>query len=213
MMLLFHCAAGRTARRQRISTTRRTTAKDFILRGADVGVVSFQFGLDDNPALTRTTDLLRRQYTGLWFRRFILGQLRPLRLRSTWTDVHGRGCPAGDEADLRGDRLRHWNLFAAVLLGVGVDRKLYAVSEWRWTAGSAAAARGGVRGEGRRAGVTDAGQASGTPKDRPSWPGQDVAPPYLVIDRHVGVRSVPLIRCVRYGQRRDQYPGHVDVAG
>lgn len=49
--------------------------KDFLLRGLEVGLIGWQFVLDDNPSLTEEYKArLRTQYVGLWFRRFILGE-------------------------------------------------------------------------------------------------------------------------------------------
>lgn len=49
--------------------------KLFILRGPEVNLIHFAFALDDNPSLT--ADYIRdlhAQYTGLWHRRFVLGE-------------------------------------------------------------------------------------------------------------------------------------------
>lgn len=47
---------------------------DFIDRKDELDLVSFKFTLDDNPSLsTSYKDNLRKEYKGLWFKRFILG--------------------------------------------------------------------------------------------------------------------------------------------
>jgi PBSX family phage terminase large subunit len=165
--------------------------KDFILRGADVGVVSFQFGLDDNPALDQDyKDLLRRQYTGLWFRRFILGHwcLAEGSVFDMWDpDVHVvADVPQVTKWICAGIDYGTRNPFAAVLLGVGVDRKLYAVSEWRWDSQvqrrQLTAAEYAARVREWLASPTPDRPAE-PPKDRPELARlRDVAPPYLVID-------------------------------
>ncbi|MFF8290436.1 PBSX family phage terminase large subunit [Streptomyces sp. NPDC016309] len=110
--------------------------KDFILRGADVGLVNWHFTLDDNPSLDPGfVRRLKAQYTGLWYRRFILGE---------WCLASGAVYDMFDEDRHVVDLLpymRRWtcvgidygtvNPFSAVLIGEGEDRHLYAVSEYR----------------------------------------------------------------------------------
>lgn len=110
--------------------------KDFILRKADIGLHHWHFTLDDNPSLD--PDMVRRlkaQYTGLWYRRFILGD---------WCLASGSVYDMWDETRHVVDilpRMRRWtavgidygtvNPFSAVLIGQGDDDHLYAVSEYR----------------------------------------------------------------------------------
>ncbi|MFE5895843.1 PBSX family phage terminase large subunit [Streptomyces sp. NPDC056488] len=111
--------------------------KDFILRGADVGLTNWHFTLDDNPSLDPDwVQRLKAQYTGLWYRRFILGE---------WCLASGAVYDMFDEArnvvDLM-PYMRRWtavgvdygtvNPFSAVLIGHGEDDHLYAVSEYRY---------------------------------------------------------------------------------
>ena len=97
----------------------------------------WKFVLDDNPGLSeRVKDRYRRQYTGLYYRRNILGE---------WCVAEGTVYDMWDPArhvvkTLPG--IVRWvslgvdygttNPFAGLLLGVGVDGKLYLAREWRW---------------------------------------------------------------------------------
>lgn len=48
---------------------------DFIDKADELGLKHWQFGLDDNPSLTDDyKDALKREYTGHWYARFILGE-------------------------------------------------------------------------------------------------------------------------------------------
>ncbi|MFI1942049.1 PBSX family phage terminase large subunit [Streptomyces purpureus] len=111
--------------------------KDFILRGPEVGLVNWHFTLDDNPSLAPTVVArLKAQYTGLWYRRFILGE---------WCLASGAVYDMFDEDRNVVDLLpymKRWtavgvdygtaNPFSAVLIGHGEDNHLYAVSEYRY---------------------------------------------------------------------------------
>ena len=111
--------------------------KDFILRGAEVGLSHWHFTLDDNPSLDPgMVARLKRQYTGLWYRRFILGD---------WCLASGAVYDMFDETRHVVDLLpymKRWtavgidygtvNPFSAVLIGHGEDDRLYAVSEYRY---------------------------------------------------------------------------------
>lgn len=98
----------------------------------------FRFTLDDNPTLSRGyVESIKREFTGLWYRRFILGE---------WVAAEGAIYSMWDPAkhvvaheDLP-DMLRMLavgidygttNATSAILLGLGVDRSLYLVDEWR----------------------------------------------------------------------------------
>ncbi|ROO51065.1 PBSX family phage terminase large subunit [Micromonospora sp. Llam0] len=96
-----------------------------------------KFFLDDNPALSeRGKERYRRQYKGLWYRRMILGEwcLAEGAVLSSWD-------PATHVVKTLPQIVRWVSLgidhgvvspFAALLLGVGADGKLYLVREWRW---------------------------------------------------------------------------------
>ncbi|HEY9367555.1 PBSX family phage terminase large subunit [Streptomyces sp.] len=111
--------------------------KDFIRRGKDVGLVRYQFTLDDNPSLEPDyVERLKKQYTGLWYRRFIQGE---------WCLAEGAVFDMWDPSRhivAEVPAIRRWigvgvdygtvNPFAALLLGMGVDDCLYFTNEWRW---------------------------------------------------------------------------------
>jgi PBSX family phage terminase large subunit len=120
--------------------------RDYILRAADVGLRHWHFTLDDNPGLPDGfVERLKRQYTGLFYKRFILGQ---------WIAAEGAVYDMWDEDRHVTDLIppiTQWlcaavdygttNPFHAVLLGIGAEADprtgarrecLYGVSEWRW---------------------------------------------------------------------------------
>ncbi|GAA1395190.1 PBSX family phage terminase large subunit [Catellatospora coxensis] len=97
----------------------------------------FSFVLEDNPHLPRAfVDSLRQQYQGLFFKRYILG---------LWVPAEGAIFDMFDEdthvvSDL--PLITRWislgvdhgtrNPFHAVLCGLGTDRRLHLVRDWRW---------------------------------------------------------------------------------
>jgi PBSX family phage terminase large subunit len=104
----------------------------------------FHFTIDDNPSLEEEyKESLRAEYTGLWYRRFILGHwvaaegaiydawdqelhLVPWETLPPMTEYFGVGIDYGTT-----------NATSAILLGLGIDGILYAVDEYRYTASSA----------------------------------------------------------------------------
>ena len=49
--------------------------KDYLMRKDDLDMALFHFTLDDNPYLPKTyVEQLKKEYTGLWYKRFILGE-------------------------------------------------------------------------------------------------------------------------------------------
>ena len=96
-----------------------------------------KFLLDDNPVLSQAVkDQYRRQYTGLYYKRNILGE---------WVMAEGMVYEAWDPARHVVNTLPgivRWislgvdygtvNPFVGLLLGVGVDGKMYLAREWRW---------------------------------------------------------------------------------
>jgi PBSX family phage terminase large subunit len=111
--------------------------KKFLLRAGELGLAHWHFTLDDNPALDPAyVEALKREYVGLWHRRFILGD---------WCLAEGAVYDMWDERRHVVDILppiSRWiglgidygtvNPFAALLLGVGQDQRLYFTNEWRW---------------------------------------------------------------------------------
>ncbi|MEV0619584.1 PBSX family phage terminase large subunit [Nonomuraea sp. NPDC050404] len=111
--------------------------REFILRGAAVGLHTWSFTLDDNPSLTAEyVERLKTQYTGLWYRRFIEGG---------WVLAEGAVYDAWDPsvhvvAEL--PRIDSWiatgvdygttNPFHAGVLGLGADGCLYLTHEYRY---------------------------------------------------------------------------------
>lgn len=99
----------------------------------------FSFTLDDNPALTdEYKTAIRREYTGLWFRRFILGEWvaaegaiydmwNPAEHVIPWSEL-----PEMVRVLAVGVDYGTTNATAALMLGEGVDRRLYLLDEWRY---------------------------------------------------------------------------------
>lgn len=102
---------------------------------------SWHFTLEDNPALTEEYKAsIRNEFTGLWYRRFILGE---------WVAAEGAIFDMWDEdrhvikwADLPmmrellgvGMDYGTQNASTGLMLGLGVDDRLYLVDEWRYDA-------------------------------------------------------------------------------
>lgn len=111
--------------------------KQFINRQGDLNLAHWQFGLDDNPSLDpQYVRDLKSEYTGLWYKRFILGH---------WVQSEGAVYEMWDEGRHVVDVLpmiTKWiavgvdygttNPFAALTLGLGADRRLYLAREYRW---------------------------------------------------------------------------------
>lgn len=98
----------------------------------------WHFVLDDNPVLSdRIKARYRRMYTGLWYRRFILGEWvaaegavfdmwDPARHVVPWAQL-----PAMQRMLALGSDYGTTNASTGLLLGLGRDRRLYLVDEWR----------------------------------------------------------------------------------
>ncbi|MEU8886727.1 PBSX family phage terminase large subunit [Streptomyces sp. NPDC048442] len=111
--------------------------KDFLNRTADLDLRAWQFTLDDNPALDPAyVTSLKAEYVGLWYRRFILGQ---------WVQSEGAIYDAFDthkHVVSALPRIDRWlcdavdygtvNPYSDVLIGLGSDRRLYVVNEYRY---------------------------------------------------------------------------------
>ncbi|MEU4947714.1 PBSX family phage terminase large subunit [Streptomyces lavendulae] len=110
--------------------------RDFILRNAEVGLTNWHFTLDDNPSMDpAVVTRLKAQYTGMWYRRFILGE---------WCLASGAVYEMFDAEKHVVDvmpTIKRWtavgidygtvNAFSAVLVGHGDDERLYVASEYR----------------------------------------------------------------------------------
>ncbi|GAA2327473.1 PBSX family phage terminase large subunit [Dactylosporangium salmoneum] len=97
----------------------------------------WKFLIDDNPVLSdKVKARMRRQYTGLWYRRMILGEwcLAEGAIYENWDhDRHVvKALPAITRWISLGVDYGTVNPFAGLVLGVGVDGNLYLVREWRW---------------------------------------------------------------------------------
>lgn len=111
--------------------------KEFINRAGELNLSHWKFGLDDNPSLDpQYVSDLKTEYTGLWYKRFILGD---------WVQSEGAVYEQWDPARHVVKELPpilQWlavgidygttNPFSALSLGMGADRRLYFASEWRW---------------------------------------------------------------------------------
>lgn len=119
--------------------------REIIDKADQVKARVWHFALDDNPILTtEAKDLLKASMSGLFYQRFIEGRWvaaegaiydmldlgtaeAPGRHRTTWaqlpilTDLRWLGIDYGTA-----------NPFHAVLLGSGIDRRLYVLGEWRY---------------------------------------------------------------------------------
>ena len=110
---------------------------------SDADVFSQQYGIDDNPFLPRSVrDALKREYTGVFYRRYILGQ---------WVAAEGAVYPMFERArHVRADapKMRftwvgvdygHTNPTAFLRLGLGEDGRVWALEEYYHAAGEAGA--------------------------------------------------------------------------
>ncbi len=108
----------------------------YLDREDQLDLKSWHFALADNPSLAPAyVASLRAEYVGLWRRRMVDG---------AWVVAEGAIYDMWDEQQHVVDDLppivRHWlavdygttNPFAAVLLGLGDDDRLYACAEWRY---------------------------------------------------------------------------------
>ena len=106
---------------------------DFIDRAAEIDALVMKFGFDDNPQLPpEYMTALRREYTGVFYRRFILGE---------WCVAEGAIYPDFDPARHVVDALPpmrlHWvgvdyghsNPTVFLLAGLGDDGRLYIIDE------------------------------------------------------------------------------------
>ncbi|MER7047741.1 PBSX family phage terminase large subunit [Streptomyces jumonjinensis] len=110
--------------------------KDFLNRAGALDLRSWQFTLDDNPALDPAyVAALRAEYVGLWHRRFILGH---------WVQSEGAIYEMFDTEKhvvTELPSMTRWlcdaidygtvNPFVSLLIGLGADGRLYVASEYR----------------------------------------------------------------------------------
>lgn len=110
--------------------------KEWLNRADELGIHTWHFTMDDNPALPADyVARMKASFTGLWYRRYILGQ---------WVMSEGAIYEAFDTARHVVDEvptITRWlcdaidygtvNPFADLLIGLGTDQRLYVVSEYR----------------------------------------------------------------------------------
>ncbi|MBE4783922.1 PBSX family phage terminase large subunit [Streptomyces caniscabiei] len=111
--------------------------KEWLLRADELGIRTWHFTLDDNPALSAEyVARMKKAFVGLWYRRYILGH---------WVQSEGAIYECFDAKKhvvSTLPRIDRWlcdaidygtvNPYADVLIGLGADRKLYVVSEYRY---------------------------------------------------------------------------------
>lgn len=109
--------------------------KSYIDREDELNLKTFHFKLSDNLSLSEQyiTDI-SAEYSGLWYRRYILGE---------WVSADGAVYDMFDPQDHVTDVLpamSQWftgidygttNPAVFLLMGIGVDKRLYVVDEWR----------------------------------------------------------------------------------
>lgn len=108
------------------------------IKKRDPDIRVWHFELDDNPFLDPAfVAFLKRQYVGLWYQRFILGHW-VLAEGAVWDmfdrrrhTIHPARIPAIQSWVTTGVDYGTSNPFHAVVIGAGVDRRLYVVSEYR----------------------------------------------------------------------------------
>lgn len=98
----------------------------------------FSFNLDDNPHLpAKYVAGLKRMFTGLWYKRFILGLwvIADGVIWDAWDEERHvvKALPEAREFVVSVD-YGTAGVFAAELLTRGVDERLYVAAEWRWDA-------------------------------------------------------------------------------
>lgn len=113
--------------------------KEWLLKADEKGVATWHFTLDDNPYLTRDyVERTKRNYAGLWYRRFVLGEwvLAEGAVYDMWDEERHvvSGLPRVQRSLALGVDYGTANVFAALMLGLGEDGCLYLTREWRWDA-------------------------------------------------------------------------------
>ncbi|MCK9898147.1 hypothetical protein [Frankia sp. AgB32] len=111
--------------------------KKFLLRQGELDLATWHFVLDDNPVLEEDyKNALKAEYVGLWYRRFILGE---------WCLAEGACYDMWDEDRFVEDTIptiTRWvgtgvdygtvAPFVGIVGGIGVDRRLHLVAEYRY---------------------------------------------------------------------------------
>lgn len=152
----------------------------------------WHFQLDDNPALSSTIkDRYRRTYTGLWYRRFILGEWVAAEgaVFDMWDPdrhvVPWKQLPAMQRVLAAGVDFGTTNPSTALMLGLGVDQRLYLIDEWRHDpAHSQVRLTNGQLSASMRTWLDETPHAPHTPVQRPEWVVVDPAAASFRIQLH-----------------------------
>lgn len=111
--------------------------KEYLDRIDDIGWHYVHFTMDDNPSLTEEyKESLRREYTGLWYKRFIQGLWVSAEgaIYDMWDDdtmaVNQADMPPIDRVLGLGIDYGTTHPTVGQLLGIGADNKLYILDEW-----------------------------------------------------------------------------------
>jgi PBSX family phage terminase large subunit len=110
--------------------------RDWLDRAGELSLKYFTFTIDDNPTLdAEYVAELKREFVGIWYQRYILGQ---------WVEAAGRIYDSWEESRFVVNEfppiLRRWasvdfgrfNPFVAQLQGLGADGRIYVMSEFRY---------------------------------------------------------------------------------
>lgn len=109
----------------------------YLDRAAALGWVWWHFTLDDNPSLdAKYVESIKRELTGVWYLRYIAGEWATAEgaIYDTFTAAtHVGPLPEGVTilARVVGVDYGTTNATAAVMLGLGTDRRAYVLAEWR----------------------------------------------------------------------------------
>lgn len=148
------------------------------------GWALWHFTMDDNPALTpEFVESVKREFTGLWYRRFIQGEWVSAEgaVYNMW-DPAKHVTPWGDIPPLReiisvGVDYGTTNATAAVMLAQGRDGILYAVDEWRVDSTDTTRYTDGELSAGLRAWLANGDHYPDRPGQKPTW-----QPRYTILD-------------------------------
>lgn len=144
----------------------------------------WHFTMDDNPALTpEFVAAKKREFTGLWYRRFIQGEWvsaegavynmwDPAKHVTPWADI-----PPLREIISVGVDYGTTNATAAVMLAQGRDGIIYAVDEWRVDSTDTTRYTDGELSAGLRAWLANGDHYPDRPGQKPTW-----QPRYTILD-------------------------------
>ncbi len=111
--------------------------KDYLDRLDEIGWHREHFTMDDNPSLTEEyKDSLKREYTGLWFKRFILGLWVSAEgaIYDMWDEdrmvVDPQDIPPIERTLSLGIDYGTTHPTRGYMLGLGTDGRLYITDEW-----------------------------------------------------------------------------------